>query len=190
MHLGLKILAAEHLPLILELGQQCFDSFWGPAAYQAELTNAASYTLGLLTPEKQLLGAGCLSTVLEEAHLIFLAVHPQQRRQGLGELLVLTLLDVAQKLGQAWVTLEVAASNTAALRLYDQQGFQVQGRRKHYYAETGEDALILTLPDLGKAHTRTRLALRKQSCMRRLQEQGWDIETHPAWHCSEYSLEF
>ncbi|NEP55577.1 MAG: ribosomal protein S18-alanine N-acetyltransferase [Symploca sp. SIO2G7] len=94
-------------------------------------------------PASPLLGLGCFWSILEEAHITILAVHPDWRRQGLGQLLLYALLDKATRLQLEWATLEVKPSNQAALSLYQKFGFVEVGRRRSYYQDTGEDALIL-----------------------------------------------
>lgn len=108
--------------------------------------NAAPTALG---PEgdpplkRSLVGIGCLWAILEEAHITILGVHPNYRGQGLGQTLLYALLKKAWKRRLEWATLEVRASNRPAQSLYEKFGFQEVGRRRRYYKDTGEDALIL-----------------------------------------------
>jgi ribosomal-protein-alanine N-acetyltransferase len=95
------------------------------------------------TAQKSLLGLGCYWSILEEAHITILAVHPNYQRQGLGKLLLYALLRDAKRRQLEWATLEVKPSNQAALSLYQKFGFTEVGRRRRYYKDTGEDALIL-----------------------------------------------
>jgi ribosomal-protein-alanine N-acetyltransferase len=90
-----------------------------------------------------LVGLGCFWSILEEAHITILAVHPDYQRQGLGQLLLYALLQDAKKRQLEWATLEVKPSNQAARALYQKFGFKEAGRRRRYYKDTGEDALIL-----------------------------------------------
>jgi len=90
-----------------------------------------------------LLGLGCFWSILEEAHITILAVHPDYRRRGLGRLLLYALLREARKHQLERATLEVKPSNQAALSLYHKFGFTEAGRRLKYYKDTGEDALVL-----------------------------------------------
>ncbi|NEP14389.1 MAG: ribosomal protein S18-alanine N-acetyltransferase [Symploca sp. SIO2C1] len=90
-----------------------------------------------------LLGLGCFWSILEEAHITILAVHPDWRHQGLGQLLLYALLRNATKCQLERATLEVKPSNQAALSIYRKFGFIEAGRRRNYYQDTGEDALIL-----------------------------------------------
>ncbi len=92
-----------------------------------------------------LLGYGGFWVVLDEAHICTLALRPEWRGRGLGELLLVSLLELAISRQARIVTLEVRGSNIVAQNLYKQYGFEVVGRRKRYYSDNREDALIMTL---------------------------------------------
>ncbi len=95
------------------------------------------------TAQNTLIGLGCFWSILEEAHITILAVHPDYQRQGLGQLLLYAMLRDARRRQLEWATLEVKPSNQAALSVYQKFGFTEVGRRRGYYKDTGEDALIL-----------------------------------------------
>ena len=108
-----------------------------PLGGSQETTKSTSLTI------PPILGLGCFWSILEEAHITILAIHPDWRRQGLGQLLLYALLKDATRRQLEWATLEVKPSNQAALSLYHKFGFMEAGRRRRYYQDTGEDALIL-----------------------------------------------
>jgi len=81
----------------------------------------------------------------DEAHIITLAVRESHRRQGIGELLVISAVELAREKGHGIVTLECRVTNEAALALYDKYGFQQVGLRPRYYSDNHEDAYVLTL---------------------------------------------
>ncbi|NEQ04922.1 MAG: ribosomal protein S18-alanine N-acetyltransferase [Moorea sp. SIO4E2] len=161
--LKLKPLKAEHLSAAVALDQLCFGGLWTRSGYERELDSPNSQLLALEAPPKGgkkptllegtgvpitslpnwLVGLGCFWSILEEAHIIILAVHPDYQRQGLGQLLLYSLLKEAKQRNLKWATLEVKPSNQAALALYQKFGFTKAGRRRNYYKDTGEDALIL-----------------------------------------------
>ncbi len=87
----------------------------------------------------------------EEAHIVTLAVRDDCRRRGVGELLLITIIETARLAGQEVVTLECRVSNAAALRLYDKYGFQRVGVRSRYYSDDREDAYALSVGDIGTA---------------------------------------
>ncbi|MEA5581609.1 ribosomal protein S18-alanine N-acetyltransferase [Nodularia harveyana UHCC-0300] len=150
LDLKLQSLTSDHLSAILELDQACFGGLWTLEGYQRELDSPNSELLGLLSPVhgSELRGMGCFWAILEEAHITILAVHPQYHRQGWGQYLLYSLLGKASDRGLERATLEVRASNVAAISLYQKFGFQIAGRRKRYYQDNGEDALLLWLSDL------------------------------------------
>jgi len=143
----LHAIAPEHLSAVVALDRLCFGQLWSLDAYQRELDSPKSELLGLSMGE-QLIGLGCYWAIVEEAHLTILAIHPQYQNQGLGKFLLCALLDSARQRGLERATLEVKASNHRALRLYQKFGFVTAGRRRNYYQETGEDALVLWLKGL------------------------------------------
>jgi ribosomal-protein-alanine N-acetyltransferase len=153
LKLQLKPPTTEQLPHLCALDQICLGGIWTLEGYQRELQSPNSTLLVLSLPakngqEESIIGCGCFWAILEEAHLTLLAVHPEYQGQGLGQLLLYTLLKNAQERGLERATLEVRASNQEALSLYKKFGFKIAGRRKGYYQKTGEDALILWRGDL------------------------------------------
>ncbi len=98
-----------------------------------------------------IVGYGGMWLMVDEAHISTLAAHPDWRGQGVGELLLLAMVDRAAEIGATVVTLEVRVSNSAAQALYRKYGFEVAGRRKGYYSDDGEDALIMSTPSITTA---------------------------------------
>jgi [ribosomal protein S18]-alanine N-acetyltransferase len=149
-NLELQPLTEMHLSALVELDQTCFGGLWTLDAYQRELASPNSNLLGLISPFSpvSLLGMGCFWSILEEAHITILAVHPQYQRQGMGQALLFSLLKTACDRGLERATLEVRASNLSAINLYQKFGFKIAGRRRRYYQDNDEDALILWLGDI------------------------------------------
>ena len=176
--LELKRLSREHLNAVVELDQLCFGGLWTLSGYQRELDSPNSDLLGLFVPAGPhfLVGIGCFWAILDEAHITILAVHPQYQRQGLGQALLYSLLTLATDCGLERATLEVGASNSAAVSLYQKYGFITAGRRRGYYKNTGEDALILWRG--GRQHpefTQT-LANWERILRCRLYVAGWELQ--------------
>ncbi len=94
--------------------------------------------------DRNLLGYGGFWMILEEAHICTLAIRPEWRGRGLGELLLASLIERALGRQAEVVTLEVRVTNTKAQNLYQKYGFREVGRRKGYYSDNNEDALIMT----------------------------------------------
>jgi len=109
-------------------------------------------SLGVATPpEVNILGYGGFWLMMGEAHISTIAVRPEWRRRGIGELLLVAMLELAVELGGDLATLEVRVSNVAAQGLYQKYGFAKVGLRPHYYRDRGEDALIMTTKHLTSA---------------------------------------
>jgi ribosomal-protein-alanine N-acetyltransferase len=120
--------------------------------YEYELTrNDLAHYQALLVDGRSLIGYSGYWLIGEEAHISIIAIHPNWRRRGLGELLLLNMFSLTQAQLAARATLEVRAHNTAAQALYKKYNFIVVGERPRYYRD-GEYALIMTaelpLPDL------------------------------------------
>lgn len=97
---------------------------------------------------RPILGYGGFWLMVGEAHISTIAIHPEWRGLGLGELMLFELLGRARALRADLVTLEVRISNTTAQNLYHKYQFEIVGRRKRYYRDNNEDAYIMTVPDI------------------------------------------
>jgi ribosomal-protein-alanine N-acetyltransferase len=126
-----------------------------------------------LTPT--LIGLGCLWAILEEAHITILAIHPRFQGQGLGQALLWALLTKAHSRQLERATLEVRDSNLAAVSLYNKFGFKEAGRRKRYYKDTGEDALIMWRSGIEKPEFKLYLAVEKVQVCDRLHQKNWHL---------------
>ncbi|NJL00813.1 MAG: ribosomal protein S18-alanine N-acetyltransferase [Spirulinaceae cyanobacterium SM2_1_0] len=174
--LHLQPLTAAQLAAATELDRVCLGGLWSLDGYQRELDSPNSELLGLrlaTLASPPLIGLGCFWAILEEAHLTLLAIHPDYQRHGLGQLLLLTLLQRAAQRGLERATLEVREHNVAALALYTKFGFQVAGRRPGYYATTQEDALILWRSGLQPPQFAEELAAWQAIVDQRLRDRGW-----------------
>ena len=142
-------ISVDEIDSIIILDRVCFGGLWSIDSYRRELTNDNSHFLGIsiattLEPETSgIIGFGCFWAILDEAHVTLLGIHPRYQRQGLGQILLSALIDKARSIEMARATLEVRASNQGAIDLYEKNGFQTVGRRKKYYQDTGEDAIIM-----------------------------------------------
>ncbi len=131
-----------HVAQIAALEKICFSDPWSVRSIAAELENPLSLWLVALDGEEVAAYIGSQS-VLDEADMMNLAVAPMYRRQGVGERLVLALVDRLRSRGVCRLSLEVRDSNAPALALYTKLGFQQVGLRPNYYLEPREDARIL-----------------------------------------------
>ena len=124
----------------LELDQRALGGLWTESQWRSELEDPRRPCWGLVEGG-QLLALACGWLVVDELHITAVAVDPTRRRQGLGRRVLELLLERAAAAGAAHATLEVAASNGAAVALYDRCGFSTAGVRRAYY-RNGDDALV------------------------------------------------
>ena len=134
----------SHVADIARLEQLCFHDPWSEHAIASELENRLSLWLVALEGDS-VVGYVGSQTVLGWTDMMNLAVHPDCRRQGIAQALVEELVRLLKQAGNECLTLEVRASNEPAKTLYYKLGFQEVGRRKNYYRNPKEDALILRL---------------------------------------------
>ena len=111
-----------------------------------------------------ILGMVGLWCMMGEGHIVTIAVQEELRRQGIGEVLLVAVLEAAMEAGQEVVTLEYRVSNRAARALYEKYGFSQVGVRARYYSDNHEDAVLMTTPPL-------RSSLFRRLLERRIEEQ-------------------
>lgn len=138
----LSLMNASHVPQIAELERLCFSDPWSENSIASELDNKLSLWLVALEGET-VIGYVGSQTVLGWTDMMNVAVHPHFRRRGVGKALVEELIRLLKAQGSEQLTLEVRLSNESARSLYYGLGFQEVGRRKNYYHNPREDALIL-----------------------------------------------
>jgi ribosomal-protein-alanine N-acetyltransferase len=127
---------------VLAIENDSFPRPWTRTHFLAELEAAHSFPLVALGKDGTVIGYICPMLVLDEGHILDVAVHHNQRGKGIGKMLVERILLDCRERGAAFVSLEVRLSNLSAIGLYRQFGFMEIGRRKAYY-ENGEDALLM-----------------------------------------------
>jgi len=135
-------MTSEHIPQIALLETLCFHDPWSENSIASELNNSLSLWLVALDGER-VVGYVGSQTVLGWTDMMNVAVHPDWRRKGIGEQLIVSLEEALRKRESTCLTLEVRASNEPAKALYQKLGFQEVGRRKNYYRNPKEDALIM-----------------------------------------------
>lgn len=118
-------------------------------------------------PEPYIHGFAGFWIMAGEIHITNIAVRVKSRRQGIGELLLISLLELAGKHRTSFITLEVRESNTAAQSLYAKYGFIRTGRRRGYYTDNGEDAALMSLQDINAPATRANLERLRQGYLQK-----------------------
>ncbi|MBS2023310.1 MAG: ribosomal protein S18-alanine N-acetyltransferase [Deltaproteobacteria bacterium] len=139
----LRPLRKDELPQALAVERAAHAHPWSPELLQRELDHDWSTVLCAVLPQDVIAGFAVFWSVHDEVHLLNVAVSPEHQRQGLGRRLLVELERRARAGSAALITLEVRASNEPALALYASQGFREVGRRKRYYSDNGEDAIVM-----------------------------------------------
>ena len=132
----------QHVAQVAALERLCFSQPWSEKSILEELDNPLSVWL-VFVEDKQVLGYVGSQTVLGETDMMNIAVSAAHRRQGIGEALIAALIEQLKERESHCLSLEVRASNAAAIALYGKMGFHQVGRRPNYYRNPKEDALIL-----------------------------------------------
>lgn len=132
----------DHVAPIAQLEMICFSDPWSENSVASELKNPLALWLTALE-EGTVVGYIGSQTVFPEADIMNVAVHPDHRRKGIAQALIHALENHLKQRGVESLTLEVRASNIPAISLYQKLGFQEVGRRRNYYRNPKEDALIL-----------------------------------------------
>ncbi|MGD8795084.1 MAG: ribosomal protein S18-alanine N-acetyltransferase [Anaerolineae bacterium] len=150
---------------VIQIESAVFDTPWSARAFRFEIVENEHSTMQVVrpiarpgragphllrwlkrSPPEPVLGYGGFWLLVDDAHIANIAVHPEAQGLGLGELLLLSLLEQGIAQGARRSTLEVRVSNKAAQGLYAKYLFEIRSRRKGYYADNGEDAYIMATP--------------------------------------------
>ena len=131
-----------HVPQVAELEKLCFSDPWSEQSIASELDNVLALWYVALDGDR-VVGYIGSQTVCGETDVMNIAVHPDYRRRGIGQILIEELIREVKNLGSISLTLEVRSSNAPAVSLYEKLGFSQVGLRKNYYRNPKEDALIL-----------------------------------------------
>ena len=133
----------EHCEILAELEKLCFSRPWSQKALEDEVDNPRAYFVTAVDGDK-ILGYGGMHCSHMECYIDNIAVFGHHRRKGVGSAIVEALAAEARRQRAEFISLEVRPSNRAAVALYTKLGFVEEGRRKGFYTDPTEDALILT----------------------------------------------
>jgi [ribosomal protein S18]-alanine N-acetyltransferase len=155
--LSLELMKEGDIATVQEIEREIFATPWPRNAYYRELASRASahYVVlrqeGLETPARfqgpemdpTIIGYGGMWRMYDEAHVTTIGVRHDLHHRGYGRILFAGLVQAAYDMGAKWVTLEVRTTNDNAMKMYEGFGFKVIGRRKGYYTDNGEDAIVM-----------------------------------------------
>ena len=142
MNVQLRRLGTHDLDAVETIERESYPTPWSRSMFDAELRKPSSLALGAFTAD-ELLGYAFVSRYVDAWHVMNVAVANAYRRRGIASALLERLFDVTATDPKRGYTLEVRVSNTGAIRLYEQLGFEARGVRRGYYTDNREDALIM-----------------------------------------------
>jgi ribosomal-protein-alanine N-acetyltransferase len=152
--LTIRPMREEDLEQVVAIDQLSFSLPWPAHSFRYELLeNEASrqwvVEIRSACEAPKIIGMIVVWLILDEVHIATIAVHPEYRGRGIGRQILLTALRECAAQGARSATLEVRERNLIAIDMYRKLGFEVVGQRKHYYQDTHEDAVLMTLEPQG-----------------------------------------
>jgi ribosomal-protein-alanine N-acetyltransferase len=138
----------KHVRDVLMIERQVYPRPWSAALFFNEIAQKKTRYYIVASHDKQIVGYGGLMVHAEEGHVTTIAVEPDLQHGGVGTRVLLALVEEARKRDARSLALEVRVANWPAQRLYAWFGFRPVGVRRNYYAETGEDALVMWIEDV------------------------------------------
>lgn len=137
----IRDMSFKDLPAVLRIERQSFPSPWSAAMFVLEMTRSGSLTFVSENSSGEVDGYLVCTKLDLDWHLMNIAVPANLRRTGIAQSLMRELVERVGTEGR--ITLEVRPSNTGAIALYETWGFLRAGRRRSYYPDTGEDAIVM-----------------------------------------------
>jgi ribosomal-protein-alanine N-acetyltransferase len=138
--IAIRAFSYTDLPQVLAIERRAFTSPWSVSMFVLELSKPSGIYLAAVKGT-EIVGYVICASYVEAYHVMTLAVAPEHRREGVASILLDAVIERAGE--DASYTLEVRVSNTGAIALYERYGFRAVGTRPHYYADNGEDAVIM-----------------------------------------------
>jgi len=145
------LMTVEDIDAIHEIETACFKTPWSKESFRHEIEENQCARYVVVREDGRAIAYAGVWFILDEGHITNIAVHPERRGMGYGEMVTKAMIQLAADSGMSVMTLEVRRSNTIAQNLYHKFGFIDVGYRKRYY-ENSEDALIMFLEHMPEAH--------------------------------------
>ena len=148
MNLIIRKMTIDDVSVVVELDKTSFSLPWPERSFRFELTDNPASRCWVAEVDGRIVGMIVVWLLIEEAHVATLATHPNFRRQGIAKKLLAHALQYLSNEGAQSSFLEVRASNSAAQEMYRKFGYKESGRRRHYYKDNDEDAILMRLDSL------------------------------------------
>ena len=131
------------VPRVAAIERETFARPWSEESFRREMESNPVARYLVAERGGEILGYAGAWVVMDECHITNVAVRESDRGQGIGKMLVRALMRYVSNLGASWADLEVRVSNARAQHIYAGEGFVSVGKRKRYYEDNGEDALLM-----------------------------------------------
>ena len=148
MKLAIRKMTLEDIPAIVELDQKSFSLPWPERSFRFEIADNPASRCWVTELDGKVVGMIVVWLIVDEAHVATLATHPDFRRQGIAQRLLSHALRTLIDEGAHSSFLEVRESNVAAQEMYRKFGYEETGRRRRYYKDNDEDAILMNLDSL------------------------------------------
>jgi len=146
--MNIRRMTLEDIPAVVELDKLSFSLPWPERSFRFELTDNPASRSWVVELDGKIIGMIVAWMLVDEAHIATISTHPDYRRQGIAKNLLMYALRYMSKEGAVTSFLEVRENNQAAQDMYRKFGYEAVGRRKRYYKDTDEDAILMTLNGL------------------------------------------
>lgn len=154
MNLIFRKMTVDDIPAVIDLDQKSFSLPWPERSFRFELTDNPASRCWVADLDGKVVGMIVVWLIVDEAHVATVATHPEYRRQGIGKRLLAHALRRIMEDGARSSFLEVRESNIAAQELYRKFGYEETGRRRRYYRDNDEDAILMNLESLNPERLR------------------------------------
>ena len=148
MKFAIRKMTLEDIPAVIDLDQKSFSLPWPERSFRFEVTDNPASRCWVAELDGKVVGMIVVWLLVDEAHVATLATHPDFRRQGIAKRLLSHALRYLIDEGARSSLLEVRESNVAAQEMYRKFGYEETGRRRRYYRDNDEDAILMNLNSL------------------------------------------
>jgi ribosomal-protein-alanine N-acetyltransferase len=152
MNLVIRKMTVEDIPAVVALDHMSFNLPWPERSFRFELTNNPASRCWVAEADDRIVGMIVNWLLVDEVHVATIATHPEFRRQGIAKKLLSHSLRYMSGEGAVSSVLEVRESNTAAREMYRKFGYEDTGRRRAYYKDNNEDAILMMLENINVNH--------------------------------------
>ena len=157
MTVSIRRMTLDDVPTVHRIDQASFSLPWSERSFRYEIQENRISRCWVAVENEQVVGMLVLWLIEDEAHIATIATHPDHRRRGIGEELLIEALSQVEREGATRAFLEVRAGNLGAQAMYAKYGFVQDGFRKQYYKDNNEDALLLSLDDIASMLSHTQM---------------------------------